>query len=605
LRRPENFEIFKRLPVACKANATKIAATGCIVRGRSIQPAFKNRLENLGQAAESERFRLALMGAQAAAVFDWTIADDRIHWDIVRSAARAYPELERFNSGHAFRDWLGSAARGRLLAFAGELSPPDPAFTLEFEALTHSAREWFELAAVRLPGTDGRAERVIGVIREITERKSTLDRLSYLASCDELTGHLNRTRLREELSRAILSATRESRSCAYVVAAIDELAVLNETYGFDAADEVIVATGQRLAQALRASDVIGRTAGNKFGIVLGECGEREMALVAERLHAAARGEVIETRAGSVAASVSVGAVWLPQGAATSQEAMLRAEEALERAKHSGRNGFAVYSMSVQRESTRRRLITIGDEIMSALNEHRLILAYQPIIGAKSRKAEHYECLLRMQRKDGTIAPAGEFIPAAEKLGLVRLVDRRALEIAVAQLYRHENIKLTINVSGTTAGDQSWLQSFINYVRENREVAERMTVELTETAALQGFEENARFVTRLRDMGCRVAIDDFGAGYTSFRNLHNLRVDMVKIDGAYVQNLSESPDNQLFVRTLVDLAKNFQLETVAEWVGSEADAKLLAGYGVDYFQGFYFGEPDISPVWMKKAALATA
>jgi EAL domain-containing protein (putative c-di-GMP-specific phosphodiesterase class I) len=107
------------------------------------------------------------------------------------------------------------------------------------------------------------------------------------------------------------------------------------------------------------------------------------------------------------------------------------------------------------------------------------------------------------------------------------------------------------------------------------------------------------------MGCRVAIDDFGAGYTSFRNLHNLRVDMVKIDGAYVQNLSESPDNQLFVRTLVDLAKNFQLETVAEWVGSEADAKLLAGYGVDYFQGFYFGEPDISPVWMKKAALATA
>src|SRR5258708_4448252 len=190
------------------------------------------------------------------------------------------------------------------------------------------------------------------------------------------------------------------------------------------------------------------------------------------------------------------------------------------------------------------------------------------------------------------------IGAAETLGLVRLVDRRALEMAVAQLYAYEDIKLSINVSGTTAGDQSWLQSFINYVRENREVAERMTVELTETAALQGFEENSRFVTRLRDMGCRVAIDDFGAGYTSFRNLHNLRVDMVKIDGDYIKNLSQSPDNQLFVRTLVDLAKNFNLETVAEWVGSEEDAKLLAEFGVDQFQGFYFGEPDIAPSWMK-------
>ena len=176
---------------------------------------------------------------------------------------------------------------------------------------------------------------------------------------------------------------------------------------------------------------------------------------------------------------------------------------------------------------------------------------------------------------------------------------------MAQLYRHEHIRLSINVSGTTAGDPSWLQSFINYVRENREVAERMTVELTETAALQAFEENARFVTRLRDMGCRVAIDDFGAGYTSFRNLHNLRVDMVKIDGSYIKNLSASPDNQVFVRTLVDLAKNFQLETVAEWVGSEQDAELLTEFGVDYFQGFYFGAPDIAPAWAKEKPATAA
>jgi len=219
------------------------------------------------------------------------------------------------------------------------------------------------------------------------------------------------------------------------------------------------------------------------------------------------------------------------------------------------------------------------------------------VEAKSKKPVHYECLLRMMKPDGTIATAGQFVPAAEQLGLVRLVDRHALELAVSQLHAHQDITLAVNVSGTTAGDPSWLQSFIRYIQSNNAVASRMIVELTETAALHHFEENARFVSQLREMGCRVAIDDFGAGYTSFRNLQMLKVDTVKIDGAYVRALSESPENQVFVRTLVDLAKNFNLKTVAEWVSSDEDAALLESFGVDYFQGFHFGEPQIKPDWM--------
>jgi diguanylate cyclase (GGDEF)-like protein len=542
--------------------------------------------------------RLALVGAGAAA-FDWTMADDRIQWDGAQHLLRTLPAAEQFETGEGFCHALNPAVRGRLLALVGERSPADPSFTLEFEALAGGRREWFEMRATRVPDPTGRAERVTGVLRTISEQKAVLSRLSYLASCDELTGHLNRTRLREELTRVIKRAENENRPCAYVVAAIDSLAVINETYGFDISDEVIVATGQRLARTLRGSDIIGRTAGNKFGIILGECREEEMSLVAERLHGAVRGEVIETLAGPVSATISIGSVWLPAGALTSQEAMLRAEEALERAKKTGRNGFAVFARSAQRESARRKLMSAGEEIMSALDEQRMVMAYQPIVGAQSRQPEHYECLARLQRKDGSVANAGEFIPAAETLGLVRLIDRRCLEVAVEQLYAHPDIKLSINVSGTTASDASWLQSFINYVRENRAVAERMTVELTETAGPDAFEDNARFVTRLRDMGCRVAIDDFGAGYTSFRNLHALRFDIVKIDGAYVKAISRSPDNQLFVRTLVELAKNFEIETVAEWVDSEEDAQLLASFGVDYFQGFYFGKPEITPSWIKK------
>jgi EAL domain-containing protein (putative c-di-GMP-specific phosphodiesterase class I) len=319
--------------------------------------------------------------------------------------------------------------------------------------------------------------------------------------------------------------------------------------------------------------------------------------VADHLRASVRQQVIETRAGMVSATISVGAVWLPSAAATSQEAMLRAEEALERGRSSGRDGFAVYVKSPQRETARLRLMAIADDVVAALHDRRLIFAYQPIIDALTRKPVHYECLLRMQ-KDGAILSAGHFIPAAEQLGLARLVDRHALEMTVSALHAHPDVTLAVNVSGTTASDPAWLHSFIKYVRANNEVASRLIIELTETAALHHFEENARFVSQLREMGCRVAIDDFGAGYTSFRNLQMLRVDTVKIDGAYVKGLSSSPENRVFVRTLVDLAKNFNLKTVAEWVGSDEDADLLQSFGVDYFQGFHFGEPVLKPDWLK-------
>ncbi|MGZ6007378.1 MAG: EAL domain-containing protein, partial [Rhizomicrobium sp.] len=180
-----------------------------------------------------------------------------------------------------------------------------------------------------------------------------------------------------------------------------------------------------------------------------------------------------------------------------------------------------------------------------------------------------------------------------------LIDRRAVEMAVATLRANPGVKLGVNVSGTAAGNPAWLNSFVDYVRANNDVASRLNVELTETAALNHFEENAQFVSQLREMGCTVAIDDFGAGYTSFRNLQMLHVDMVKIDGSFVKGLSSSPENQVFVRTLVGLAKNFNLNTVAEWVESEEDAQLLHSMGVDYFQGFFFGEPELQPDWAKQ------
>ncbi len=570
-----------------------------VVLGQMLPRKPADGIRALAAVEDSERLRLAVAGARVM-TFDWTLADDRISWEGADEILSFHSDPDRLACGESFRAWMSPAAREKLKSVVAGHAHKDCSFELEFEAASALGTVWFEMRGLRIAGADGAAERLTGILRSITEEKLEAQRLVYLATRDELTGHLNRTSLRSELAGAIEAAKAEGRSCAYLVASIDRLAMINEAYGFGAADEVIVAVGERLCGSLRGSDIIGRIAGNKLGVILGNCNEREIALVSERLRRAVRDSVIDTRKGTVSATISVGAVSLPAGAASGQEAMLRAEEALDRARSSGRDGFAVYSKSPQRETARLRLMAIADEVVAALNERRLVFAYQPIVSAKTRKPVHYECLLRMARTDGSVAAAGQFIPAAEQLGLVRLVDRHALEMTVAQLYANPDVTLAVNVSGTTSTDPSWLQSFINYVRANSDVANRIIVELTETAALDDFEESVRFVSNLRELGCRVAIDDFGAGYTSFRNLQMLRVDMVKIDGTFIRGLAESPDNQTFVRTLVHLAQNFNLKTVAEWVSSDEEADLLESFGVDYFQGFHLGEPIIAPDWAKGA-----
>lgn len=564
---------------------------------QSLQKKPGESLASLRAVAEAERLQLAVSSAVIAA-FNWTIADDRIVWDGALEILPGQIVQRDRSHGRTLLASMNSKVRQRFNALIDSRSPESVHFDIDVEMASALGSVWYVFLGTRVPDMEGRTERLTGVVREITERKHQLHRLNYLATRDELTGHLNRNSLRMELAEAIATAQAQERHCGFLVASIDRLAIINDSYGFDAADEVIVAVGERLARTLRSTDVIGRTAGNKFGVILKNCTEGDIAVVADRLRAVVRGDVVDTRAGRVSVTSSVGAVWLPGSASSSQEAMLRAEEALERARSRGRDGFSIYHHSELREGARLRLMAVADEVVAALKEDRLIFAYQPIVDAKTREVAEYECLLRMIKPDGSIAPAGHFIPAAEQLGLVRLVDRRALEMAVATLHANPEVNLSVNVSGTTAQDSAFLQSFVEFVQQNAVVASRLVVELTETAALHHFEENARFVSRLREMGCRVAIDDFGAGYTSFRNLQMLRVDKVKIDGSYVAALKSSPENQVFVRTLVDLAKNFNLKTTAEWVGSEEEACLLEGFGVDHFQGFFFGEPQIKPAWKK-------
>lgn len=542
--------------------------------------------------SELDRLRLALK-VDGAIVYDWYLGEDKINWDDNFGAVLNVSDVTMFRTGEGFRTFLdpeGASLRDNL---RNNCSPNFSSFHLEYQFRSLDSEIcWLEDRGQRLFDENNNPTRVIGVIRVITDRKMHESKINYLASYDDLTGHLNRSKLREHLDYVLSNVKKNEVSASYLLAGIDDLAIVNSDYGFDVADEVIIGVGERLSSFLGKGDEIGRTAGNKFGIVLNGCSGEETVERSKEMVELVRASAIETTAGPIPVSISIGCVSLTAEDEDSQRTMIKAEEALDKAKRMGRSKVESFLKSEKVESVRKRNALVADQVVSALNDRRIVIAYQPIVSAMDCSVNKYECLIRMIDTEGELVAAGDFVPIAEELGLIRLLDRRVLELAVDTLHARPDVHLAVNVSGMTATEAICLDGYIDLLSANRTVTNRLTVELTETSAIRDMEESERFLSRLHELDCQVAIDDFGAGYTSFRNLQALVVDCVKIDGAFIRELESSQDNQLFVRTLVDLAKNFGLETVAEWVGSQKDAELLRDYGVDYLQGFYIGKPEL-------------
>jgi EAL domain-containing protein (putative c-di-GMP-specific phosphodiesterase class I) len=243
-------------------------------------------------------------------------------------------------------------------------------------------------------------------------------------------------------------------------------------------------------------------------------------------------------------------------------------------------------------SRERRELAVGAAVEAALRQDRLLLAFQPVVCAATGEVDYFECLLRMRDEEGGVVSGGEFVTVVEELGWIGLIDRYVLEKTVQALAADSEVRLGFNISGMTAGDRPWLRSLTSLLRHRRDIARRLVVEITETAALGDIAESARFVDTLRRAGCRVALDDFGAGHTSLRHLQILPVDIVKIDGSLVGNLTSRPQTRIFLRHLLGLIKGFGLTTVAECVENAEDAALLRAEGIAYLQGYHFGRPTI-------------
>lgn len=541
---------------------------------------------------------VAILTAVDETAYHWDMATDRIDWESNATSVLGIDDTKSISTGSGFQFLVAAEHLARRQAATMQVTAADRVsgvpYRLQYRFQPRGRRSeeslWLEDHGRWWPGPDGQPVMARGVIRVITERYWEEQRLLYRSDHDELTGQLNRVRLTEALGTQLARAEAKHEPSAFLMAAVTNLAVINETFGFEVGDEVIAATARVIRSKLRGGDTIGRYSSNKFGIILNDCGPGAMRIAAERFIKAVRDTQVPTTACPLTASISIGGVILPDQARTVNKALSHALHALDRAKHKRLNCFMAFEPSPTQDSARQRNVTIADEVITALDENRLHLMLQPMIAAKTGEAEIYECLLRMEQPDSRIVSAGEFMPVVEQLGLSRLVDMRTLELAVDLLKANPTLRLSLNVSSLTTGDHEWLVALHRLTGGRKHITERLIIEITETAAIHDIDQSVAFVDMLKELGCRVAIDDFGAGYTSFKNLKHLDVDMVKIDGVFVKNLAEDASDEVFIKAMIDLAQSFGMETVAEWVGDQQSADILTLAGITYLQGFHYGLP---------------
>jgi diguanylate cyclase (GGDEF)-like protein len=532
--------------------------------------------------------------------YEWKIDTDAIVW--------SDNAVERL--GVASRDVIAS---GRAWAQCIEAEPGQSRFDVvtctglrdegqgvpyhvQYALRDANGNAWVEDVGRWFAGPDGVPARAHGIVRIITERHERERELQRLAYYDAHTGEMNRNCLVETLAATLDESIRFRTSCGFLLVAIDSLGHLNQAYGYAAADEAIVQVAKRIRSQMRGADHLGLFSGNKFGLILKNCTPEDIVIASERLLASVRNDPLQTSVGTLAVTVTIGGVTAPRHARTVEEILDRAQDALDTARSRRHGSFHAYQPNVEREEARQENVRATDEIVAALNERRIAVAYEPVIEAATGHIGFYECLMRVRRADGSFAHANEIIPVAERLGLVRLLDHRVLEVVVHELQAVPSLRASVNVSPASTTDPNWWNGLGAMLRTNPGIGERLIIEITETSAIRDIDEARGFVARVKDLGCQIAIDDFGAGYTSFRNLRKLGVDIVKIDGAFIHQIARSEDDRAFAHTLIDLAHRLGLKTVAEWVKDEQSAEMLRGWGCDYLQGELVGLASTERPW---------
>lgn len=540
---------------------------------------------------------LRALVASGDLAYDWDLSSDQIRWSGSVATVLGVGTAGRASSGRGFAAQVHPDDRSdRLLALARHFDRRETYDCVYRLSDGVGGYRWVSDRGSAERNGSGQAARMAGVLRIVDPFKNEEAKLRRLAYRDDLTGLPNRRRLLHRLDRLLRTMIASGRSGGLMVVGIDQLGIVNDVFGYPSGDSALAEVGRRLMAEVCDTGEVARIAGDRFAIVLNSASPEATEQAAERVLLNLRGRTIETPGGDLRITVSAGWVAIPAQARSSRDAVAKAESAMFQAKRAGRDGAQPYRESREKRRAQRIDLAVVDLIERALTHNRIDLAFQPVVDAATHSVQHYEALLRIGDDFGGMLNAGPMIATAESMGLMRRLDLVVLDLAVGELARHPEIALAVNVSAVNAGRGSWLDRAIEQLAHKPEIAGRLMVEITETLALVDPAETVRFVDALHKLGAKVAIDDFGAGNTSFRALRRLGVDIVKIDGSFVTGIASNPDNQLFVRALVGIAKGFGLATVAEFVETPDEARILKEEGVGQLQGYLFGRPEMARPW---------
>lgn len=481
---------------------------------------------------------------------------------------------------------------------AGDLESGRPTLATRY-VVVHSADELGDMATSFNTMQDEVTRASTALRGARAQLLSSRTNLEYLAETDPLTGLSNRRHFERELAAEVARTARLRQSAALLVLDLDNFKYMNDSHGHAVGDAVLCRIAATLQECLRSTDVIGRLGGDEFAVVLPGVSIAQAEVIARDLLDAIRATRVELDSGAQARlTVSIGITTFDGDTDIgATELLVNADIAMYDAKAAGRDRLSIATADVhqQRVKSRQRWFEL---MRTALEDERMVLLAQPILFLATGEITQYELLIRMPGADGELILPSAFLDIAEQSGIIRDIDlwvvRRACAMIAEARAAGRELRLEINVSGVSVSDPEFLRLIEPELAGIQPDAGNLVFELTETAAVYNLKTATDFATRLARYGCTVALDDFGAGFGSYYYLKHLPCRYLKIDGEFIRNLPNSAVDQVFVRSMVELATGLGKLTIAEFVEDEATMCLLRDLGVDYAQGYHVGRPALLP-----------
>ena len=500
---------------------------------------------------------------------------------------------------------LSGKAAEEVLEYSGNILARPDHFSKHILSVlqTHEVSDSFEITmadariitqlSYPVRDNEGRFIGRLWIYEDITRERQTAEQLIYLAERDSLTGLFNRRRLQEALTRLLAIADRHHTQGALIFFDLDEFKYVNDTFGHRAGDTMLIRIAGEVGALVRRNEMLSRLGGDEFALLMPDATEEDAEALAERVVRAISQIPFRFEGQNFRLTTSLGIALYPKHATTTEELIAHADAAMYQAKESGKNTWRKYRIDLDSSREMVARLTWNDRIGSALEKNLMRLHYQGVYYAATGEIAHLEVLVRMvdeQDPERLIMP-GHFILHAEKSGRILDLDRWVIRESIALLAKSKSIpSLAVNISGRSFDEPTLPHYIADQLKLFKVQPHRLLIELTETAAVSDLQDAERFIEALQKTGCTTCLDDFGTGFSSFAYLKHLKADVLKIDGLFIRDLPNDRDNQVFVKSIVDVARGLGKKTVAEFVESAEILEMLQGMGVDMVQGYHLDKP---------------